>query len=88
MSLAQEVVITLSNGGEYSHKVKKPKGDAQNPMTDEEVSAKFHDCTRLSLPPAERQAVLETVQGLESLGDISKLMNRITYMTQSSEGER
>ena len=34
------------------------------------------------------EKVLETIQGMESIGNISELMNRTTYMSQSSEGER
>ena len=85
LSLAQEVVVTLSNGAEYSYKVDTPKGEPQNPMTDEELSAKFIDCARLSLPQIEIEKVLEMVNKLESLENISELMkiNHLhTYMHQ------
>jgi len=81
MALAQEVVVTLANGKEYSRKVTSPKGDTHNPMTDEELAAKFHDCTRASLSPAEGEKILKVLRGLEGLGQISELMNRITYPT-------
>ena len=81
MSLTQEVVITLANGEEYSRRVTIPKGEVQNPMTDEELSAKFHDCTRMSFSPAEGKKVLEVLHDLEHLGEISQLMNRITHPT-------
>jgi len=79
MSLAQEVVVKLSNGAEYSYKVDTPKGDPQNPMTEDELSMKFKDCARLSLPQIEIEKVLEIVSKLESLGNISELMKTITY---------
>jgi len=78
MSLAQEVVVQLGNGAEYSCKVDAPKGDPQNPMTDEELSAKFIDCARLSLPQVEIEKVLERVTHLESLDNISELMKILT----------
>ena len=81
MSLTQEVVITLANGAEYSRKVDAPKGEVQNPMTDEELSAKFQDCTHAFLPPTENEKVLGIIHHLESLGNISELMKTITYPT-------
>jgi 2-methylcitrate dehydratase PrpD len=81
MSLAGEVVVTLANGAEYSRKIDEPKGDAQNPMTDEEASAKFADCARLFLPQKEIEKLLGMINKLESLGHISELMKAITYTT-------
>jgi 2-methylcitrate dehydratase PrpD len=79
MSLAQEVVLKLSNGAEYSHKVVTPKGDPQNPMTEDDLSMKFKDCARLVLPQIETEKVLEMVRKVESLGNVSDLMKTITY---------
>ncbi len=79
MSLAQEVVLKLSNGAEYSCRVDTPKGDPQNPMTEDELSMKFKDCARMSLPQIEIEKVLEMLGKLESLDNISELMKTITY---------
>jgi 2-methylcitrate dehydratase PrpD len=83
MSLATEVVVKLANGAEYSRKVDPPKGDAGNPMTDEELSAKFQDCTRSVLSQKEAGKLLEMILALESLKNVSELMNKITYITKS-----
>ena len=48
-------------------------------MTDDELSAKFQDCTHLAFQQKEIDTVLQMLQNLESLADISKLMNVITY---------
>ena len=85
MVLKGEVAVTLANGAEYSHKIDVPKGDDPNPMTCEELSAKFKDCTHLFLTQTEIEEVLRTIHNLESLGSISELMNRITYTKKSSE---
>ena len=69
MSLTQEVVITLANGAEYSRKVDAPEGEVQNPMTDEELSVKFQDCTH-GFFPQENEKVLDIIHHLESLGNI------------------
>ena len=79
MSLAQEVVLKLSNGAEYACRVDTPKGDPQNPMTEDELSMKFKDCARMSLPQIEIEKVLEMLGKLESLDNISELMKTITY---------
>jgi 2-methylcitrate dehydratase PrpD len=83
MNLTQEVVVKLSNGAEYSYKVDVPKGEPQNPMADEELSAKFIDCTRLSLPQMEIEKVLKMVSKLEFLENISELMKIMTYTPKS-----
>lgn len=85
MLLTGEVAVTLANGAVYSHKIDVPKGDDPNPMTYEELSVKFQDCTHLFLAQTEINEVLWILHHLESLESISELMNRITYTTKSSE---
>ena len=88
MVLTGEVAVMLANGAEYCCKIDTPKGDFPNPMTDEELSAKFQDCAHLFLAQTEIEKVLGMIHDLESLGNMSELMNRITYTTESSEGGR
>lgn len=85
MALTGEVAVTIASGAEYSRKIEGPKGDIPNLMTDEELSAKFQDCTYRFLAQTEIERVLEIIHNLESLENISELMNRITYATKSSE---
>jgi 2-methylcitrate dehydratase PrpD len=79
MALTGEVVVSLANGAEYSHKIDVPKGDASNPMTDEELSAKFQDCTHRVLHEKDVEKVAGMIHHLESLGNVSDLMKTITY---------
>jgi 2-methylcitrate dehydratase PrpD len=88
MNLTQEVVVKLGNGTEYSRKVEVPKGDPESPLTDEELSAKFIDCTRSALSQMEIEKVLEMVGHLESLKSISELMKLITFRTELGEDKR
>jgi len=81
-SLTQEVVVRLRNGAEYSRKVEVPKGDPENPLTDEEISAKFIDCTRSVLSQTKIEKALEMVARLESLKKISQLMKLITFTAE------
>lgn len=85
MTLAQEVMVKLDNGEEYSYEVSGPKGDPENPMTHEELSAKFIDCARLSFSEGEIDKVLKMIDRLESLDDMSQLMDIVTHPTKSAE---
>ena len=87
-NLTQEVVVKLSNGAEYSRKVEVPKGDPESPLTDEELTAKFIDCTRLALSQTKIEKALEMVAHLESLKKISQFMNLITFITELREDKR
>jgi 2-methylcitrate dehydratase PrpD len=78
-SLAQEVVVRLNNGAEYAYRVDLPKGEPANPLTDEELLAKFADCAGLLLSQELIERVLDMLTGLESLGDISKLIDLLTF---------
>jgi 2-methylcitrate dehydratase PrpD len=78
-SLAQELVVKFNNGAEYSHKVDLPKGEPANPMTDEELLVKFIDCASLLLPQVVIEQVRDTMTSLESLDDISKLIDILTF---------
>ena len=80
--LTQEVVVKLKNGTEYSHKVTLPKGEPMNPMGYEELSAKFRDCVRVSLPQTEIEQVLEMVKNLESLDSIARLMGILMHKSK------
>jgi 2-methylcitrate dehydratase PrpD len=79
MALKGEVIVSLVNGAEVSCKIDIPKGDASNPMTEEELSAKFQDCTHRALQQKEIEKVMGMIHNLESLGNISDLMKPITF---------
>jgi len=80
-SLAQEIVVKLNSGAEHSYKAEVPKGDPENPMTSQELSAKFRDCACLSLPQKLIEELLELITSLERLDNITGLMNTLTYGT-------
>lgn len=79
VNLTQEVMVKLKDGREYSHRVDTPKGDPKNPMTDEEILTKFKDCASLAPVPLEAEHLLEMIHKIESLDDITELMNIMTY---------
>src|SRR5262245_34724430 len=73
----QIVMVKLRNGKRYSHQVPFAKGEPRNPMSLDEILEKFRDCagTVLSPPAIERSS--ELVLKLETLQDITELMDSI-----------
>jgi len=74
-SFNEAVTVRLKDGRELCHEVANPKGDPQNPMTDEELAAKYRDCAGIVLSPRETQKSLDMISHLEDLEDIGELMD-------------
>ncbi|MEM7742940.1 MAG: MmgE/PrpD family protein [Pseudomonadota bacterium] len=73
-----EVSISLQNGGVHSLRVDHVYGAPQNPMSDAARVEKFHlNCARSSGAPTPRQAdaLVEAVSRLETLPDVSRLVD-------------
>jgi len=74
-SFNEAVTVKLKDGRELCHEVASPKGDPQNPMTDEELAAKYRDCAGIVLSPEETQNSLDMISHLEDLEDITELLD-------------
>jgi len=70
----QVVTVKLQNGNAYSHHVPFAKGEPQNPMSLEEIIDKFRDCAGTVLSPLDIERTVDLVLKLESLPDITELM--------------
>jgi 2-methylcitrate dehydratase PrpD len=68
-----EVTITLRDGRRLQRRVHQAKGQPQNPLTDDELIAKFRDCAARALPADRGESILAAVQRLETLADVSAL---------------
>jgi 2-methylcitrate dehydratase PrpD len=74
--IRSRVEVTLRNG----RKLVRDSGEAyrggpDNPISDEELQAKFADCAENLLNPAVRERIYEAVAGLESLKDMGELVS-------------
>jgi 2-methylcitrate dehydratase PrpD len=70
----QEVVLKINDGREYSCKVEHPRGEPQNPLTQEGSETKYHDCAVYAQYPEQTiSEILEMVMNLEKIDDISRL---------------
>ena len=76
----QTVVVRLQDGKEFPHTVMDDmsKGSPDNPMAVEELHSKYRECARLVLKPEQAEQALSVVSNLESLQDISQLMEILT----------
>ncbi|MDY6934592.1 MAG: MmgE/PrpD family protein [Spirochaetota bacterium] len=76
---ASEVVIKLKDGRVVSQKVDYPKGEAHNPLSWENISAKFRDCALSTLSQRDVETCLDMISNLESIDDISNLTEILTF---------
>jgi 2-methylcitrate dehydratase PrpD len=68
------MTVTLRDGTKLASQVDYPKGSIQNPMSEQEMQAKF-DSLAVPVIGAKRAAALaEQVMDLEKVADVSKLM--------------
>ena len=81
----QVVTVKLQNGNAYSHQVPFAKGEPQNPMSLEEIIDKFRDCAGTVLSPLDIERIVELVLKLESLPDITELMQLLSKTRASQE---
>ena len=63
----------LKDGRKLSRRVAQAKGQPRNPLTEEELEAKFRDAAARALPPDRVAAVLSAVRSLEELPDVRGL---------------
>ncbi|MFH0847066.1 MAG: MmgE/PrpD family protein [Chloroflexota bacterium] len=68
------ITVRLKNGKTISSRVASPKGTPENPMTTEELHAKFERCSRAVLTVRERTRVIKLVSKLEEAKSVKGLM--------------
>ena len=66
--------IRTTDGNVYRRRVDYPKGDPHNPMSDEEVKAKFRKLARPLMREDRVKAIIECVDGIENVADTGQLM--------------
>jgi 2-methylcitrate dehydratase PrpD len=73
------VQIQLTNGAQFEKHIRFPKGDSENPLSWEELSAKFYSLAMLAFPLSRCEQLSDSVAEMNSstvLGDIWKLAAR------------
>ena len=68
------MTMTLSDGREFVSQVDYPKGSIQNPMSDDELRAKFDSLAAPVVGAARAAQIAERVARIEQCGDVRQLM--------------
>ena len=73
---AARVNILLASGEMLSETVMDARGSLADPLSDLELEAKLHDCSRLSGTAWNVNGIIEDVWRLDEVADLSRLMNQ------------
>jgi 2-methylcitrate dehydratase PrpD len=73
---AARVSIELASGEILSETVMAARGSLADPLSDLDIEAKLHDCSRLSGTSWNANVIIEDVWRLDGIADISRLMNQ------------
>jgi 2-methylcitrate dehydratase PrpD len=73
--------ITTDDGQVWRSDIAAPKGDPLNPVSDEELEAKFRDLVKSALAPDDSSAVLAAVGGIDGAGGLERLQRALTAAT-------
>ena len=71
--IPNDITITCSDGTKVNKRVDFPRGHAENPMTDDEVVAKFKRLADGVLSEPQANDVLENAWGLDTMQDVTPL---------------
>ncbi len=71
--------ITTKQGATYRCRVDYPKGHPNNPMTDDEISDKFHTLASKFIDEEQIKRIIDIIYSLEELDDIRRLMELLVF---------
>ena len=72
-----DVEVVTTSGQHLSSEVAYHRGHWKNPMTDQEVEAKFRSLARDLLSSSQTDALLERLWRLEEVGDIGEVVQMV-----------
>jgi 2-methylcitrate dehydratase PrpD len=81
-----EVTITLKDGRSFHELEEYNRGSAENPMTKEEITAKFDENASGFLSSSRRDKLAGLIQYLDTLGDASDLVKAACVTSASPSG--
>lgn len=83
--IPNRLVVTLNDGRKLTAENEFPRGHDQNPMSDQEVEAKFHRMAEGRLNAAQQRRVLDLCWHLEELKDVGELLGQFpAYETRAA----
>lgn len=72
------IKVTTKNGITYEAQIDYPKGDPENPLTEEELVGKFKLLASATLPDEKIEKIISTISSLEEVADVSELTKLLT----------
>jgi 2-methylcitrate dehydratase PrpD len=69
------VTIAMADGRELVETVRFARGSPENPMSRDELAAKYDECAALSLDAARARQALGLLEGLDELASVASLMD-------------
>ena len=82
------VVLTLKSGEQLAESVNVSHGSPGDPLSDDEILGKFHECAEALLPEAQRKQVIDLCRRLDSLDTVRELTDAIGAVPGPSEQGR
>ena len=74
LGIPNDITVTCTDGTKVSKRVDFPRGHAKNPMTDDEVVAKFRRMSEGLIPEKTATQLLDRAWNLDNLRDLSDLL--------------
>ena len=69
------LIATMNDGNVLTSHVDYPKGDPENPASLQEIKDKFHSLTADYIEEEKRNQVINMIEDLENVGNISAIAN-------------
>lgn len=82
-----QVTVTLTDGTSFTETVRSARGSYDNPLTEAEVLAKFHDLADGVLGPQDAARLAERVLIVEQIADVNEL-TRLLVMGEAPRADR
>ena len=80
VKLESRVVLKLKSGEELEETVTRSHGTPADPLTDDELIGKFHECSEGLVPKAQRDKIIDLCWRLDALDDLSALADAVGTM--------
>ena len=79
LSLAGTSIITTKDGSVYKNKIDVPKGFVDDPLSDDELIAKFRGMAEKRMPSAQVDALLEKIWSCDELANVQELTELFAF---------
>jgi 2-methylcitrate dehydratase PrpD len=83
MKLGSRVDLKLKSGEVLDETVTLSHGRPEDPLTDDELIGKFHECAQALVPQRRREEIIDLCWQLDALDDVSELADAVGAATTS-----